>query len=144
MIDDPKDIKLTDSEKLEFLNKIKKTLEFMKNRPIQPEWDFVHISLVAYHQYTQKEWADYMNNRKPDSVKHIYVWSYGAKTYEIKKDGSLELIEPKEQTTPEPQGKLGRIENKELKQRKKDFKKFLNKKYERGQKWKLTHVNNMY
>lgn len=129
------DFKLIDSEKLEFFDDIKMATEYLKNRTIPTEYNYVYISLVAYQQFTQKAWSVFMNEYKPDRVKNIYVLNRDA-VYEIKKDGSLELIGSKEKTTPEPQGKLGRIENKELKQRKKDFKNFLNKKYERGQKWR--------
>ena len=103
-------------------------VEKMKNTLVETVCDFVVFSLYIYKAFTPKEWEDWYKNHKPKFIKRVFIYDL-ENEWELQKDGTLKL-QATRKITPEHTYKLGRIEsNSDLKQRKKEFKNFLERKY---------------
>ena len=118
-------------EKEELKEKLSSAFEVMKNTPVETVCDFAIFSIKVYKAFTPKEWEDWYKRGKPSFIEHVYIYDL-KNEWELQKDGTLKLQSTKE-VVPEHTYKIGRIENNnDLKQRKKDFKKFLERKYKRS------------
>lgn len=115
----------------ELIEKLSKAFEDMKNTPVETVCDFAVFSLNIYKTFTPKEWEDWYKNGKPNFIKRVFIYDL-ENEWELQKDGTLILQSTKE-VVPEHTYKIGRIEsNSDLKQRKKEFKNFLERKYKKS------------
>lgn len=138
---------LNDNFYEEFNQKLREIFESWEKRRVAnfTERDFTIFGIGFYEKFTKLDWEVFYRTQKPPYM-DIYFDEYIDGewiSYKLLSTGELEIISKREKINGTYV--IGRIDtNEDKKQRKKDYKQFLNKKYDRGKKWKLKHVKNMY